>query len=347
MNLINLIKEEYNKFIKESKQDLTDKLLDRINDNNKLNYLESKLLKLLSKSDNLYSYNDIISKFLDTLKLEHHEEKIKSFGKEINTEYLLDLSTTDVNPVFSLEENKNTVYILNTYYNQLFNIFKDFIDENTFDNILVNWGKKNLNNRINNISLTFDDEVNLNESFQDDDIEISDDQIKSDIQHYTDLLDNLDKNNPRREYYINKLKDIYNYEYKDPHTNYDIEDIVKQITNRKYVTKTNKGFEFTFITRKNKTLNNIVQIEIFDNHYNNIGHVGFTIDTEDKSIVIGGAKVFDNYKRKGIYSAVVDFIQQVADKFNIKIKEGSRSSDAREFWQDRKFNNKKIIKYNI
>lgn len=347
MNIINLIKEQYNNIIKESKENLINKLLDNLNNNTKLNYLESKLLKLLSKSDNLYSYNDIISKLLDTLNLEQHKEKIKSFGKEINTEYLLDLSTTDVNPVFSLEENKNTVYMLNIYYKQLFNIFKDFIDENTFDNILINWTKKNLNNRINNISLTFDNEVNLNESIQDDDIEITDDQVKSDIQHYTDLLDNLDKNNPRREYYINKLKDIYNYEYKDPYSSYNIEDIIKQIINKKYNIKTNKGFEFTFITKKNKILNNVVQIEMFDNHYNNIGHVGFTIDIKDKSIVIGGAKVFDDYKRKGIYSAVVDFIQQVADKFNLKIIEGSRSSDAREFWQDRTSNNKKEIKYKI
>lgn len=155
-----IIKEEYNNIINESKEDLINKLLD----NNKLNYLENKLFKFLSNADNVYTYKDILNKFLDSLNLEYYEEKINSFGKEVNVEYLLDTKTKDVNLVFSLEENKTTVYILYKYYTQLFNIFKDFIDENNFDNLLIKWCRKNINNRINKISLSFDNEININES---------------------------------------------------------------------------------------------------------------------------------------------------------------------------------------
>lgn len=342
MNIINLVKEEYNNIIKE------------------VGEASAKSYKFNSKKINK---NTTEYKFTTELKTNYtvviDYYITKRFDENSDNGLLIDFYTGEDESVYTIE-NKGELYkVMAT----ITNIIKDYIkNENRPVNFIsfISTSKRsklydkyltrfNLERRFDKFTgrIYYFFKNNLNENFQDDDINITDDQVKSDIQHYIDLLDNLDKNNPRREYYINKLKDIYNYEYKDPYINYNSEDIIKQITNRRYNTKTNKGFEFTFITKKNKTHNNIVQIEMFDNHYNNIGHVGFTIDTEDKSIVIGGAKVFDKYKRKGIYSAVVDFIQQVADKFNLKIKEGSRSKDAREFWQDRTLNNKKEIKYKI
>jgi hypothetical protein len=549
MNLFKLIKEEYNNIIKENdKQDIIDILLDRINNNIKLNYLENKLLKILSKSENISTYNEILFKFLDSLNLEYYEEKINSFGKEINVEYLLDTKTNDINLVFSLEENKTTVYILYKYYKQLFNIFKDFIDENSFDNILIEWCRKNINNRINKISLSFDNESNINESdyrgehqapertsdvssplydvrktlgndfYQHSSKELAryygsghsydqilasiilqykdkpnkiieiyraipdfnkeyKDKIKNlqniisyynkfnfypprnkykkyadivdeyeniiknennsieynelkneiynriineistldskkqkykiekgdwvtiikqyaiehgktqfdnyiiltktvkanelftegymeewgydpisndntttvikendkeneeDIQALIDIID-INPNSPRMDMYKNNLEKKYNYEYINPEIRYkeDIK-IVNNLINKKYTTSTNKGLNFYFITIPAENLIRTVQIEIYNMNNDFIGKVGFNINTTEKSIIIGGAEVKEKYRRKGIYSKIVDYIENVANKYNLNIVEGSRSSDARAFWNNRNNNN--------
>jgi len=343
VNLRKLIKEEYKNIIKESKQYIIDILLDILN-KRKLRYIESKLLKFLSTSNNTNNIQEILHKFLDSLNLEYYEDTIKSFGKTINVEYLLNTNTNDVETVFSVEEKKPILYMLNIYYNELYNIFKNIITENEFDNIILKWARNKFNNNLRKLKLSFSDKEFINEGY------IDNTEKEEDIQKLIDIID-LDPDDPRRKKYINTLKDKYDYDYLRPEVRYkqDI-NIVNQIINKRYNVKTTKGFEFTFITKKPESndLKRTVQIEMFDKNYNNIGHVGFNIDSFKKTIVIGGAKVFDDYKRKGIYSAVVDFIQQVADKYNLVITEGSRSKDAREFWQDRITNNKiNKVKYNI
>jgi hypothetical protein len=343
MNILTIIKEEYNNIIKESKQDIIDILLDILN-KRKLRYIESKLLKFLSTSNNTNNIQEILHKFLDSLNLEYYEDIIKSFGKIINVEYLLDTNTNDVETVFSVEEKKPILYMSNIYYNELYNIFKNIITENEFDNIILKWARNKFNYNLRKLNLSFADKEFINEGY------IDDNQKEEDIQQYVDAID-LDPDDPRRKQYIDKLKNDYDYEYIRPEIRYkeDIK-IVNQIINKRYNTKTTKGFEFTFITKKpdNNDLKRTVHIEMFDKEYNKIGHVGFNIDSFKKTIVIGGAKVFDDYKRKGIYSAVVDFIEQVADKYNLVITEGSRSKDAREFWQDRTTNNNfNNVNYNI
>jgi hypothetical protein len=343
MNLINLIKEEYNKIIKESKQDIIDILLDILN-KRKLRYIESKLLKFLSTSNNTNNIQEILHKFLDSLNLEYYEDTIKSFGKTINVEYLLDTNTNDVETVFSVEEKKPILYMSNIYYNELYNIFKNIITENEFDNIILKWARNKFNDNLRKLNISFADKEFINEGY------IDDNHKEEDIQELIDIID-LDPDNPRMKKHIDKLKNEYNYEYVKPEIRYkqDI-NIVNQIINKRYNVKTTKGFEFTFITKKpdNNDLKRTVQIEMFDKNYNNIGHVGFNIDSFKKTIFIGAAKVFDDYKRKGIYSAVVDFIQQVADKYNLFITEKSRTDDAREFWQDRITNNKiNNVNYNL
>jgi len=343
MNILSIIKEEYNKIIKESKQDIIDILLDILN-KRKLRYIESKLLKFLSSSNNINNIQEILHKFLDSLNLEYYEDTIKSFGKTINVEYLLDTNTNDVETVFSVEEKNTVLYMSNIYYNELYNIFKNIITENEFDNIILKWARNKFDNNLRKLNLSFADKEFINEGY------IDDNQKESDIQDLIDIID-LDPDDPRRKQYIDKLKDDYDYEYIRPEVRYK-EDIfiVNRIINKSYNVKTKKGFEFTFITKKpdNNDLKRTVQIEMFDKDNNKIGHVGFNIDSFKKTIVIGGAKVFDDYKRLGIYSAVVDFIQQIADKYDLVITEGSRSSDAKKFWHDRTTNNNfNNVNYNI
>lgn len=147
---------------------------------------------------------------------------------------------------------------------------------------------------------------------------------------------NLDKQNVER--YIKTLKDKYNYEYVRPEIRFqdDIK-IINEIINKKYKAKTTKGFEFTFETRKpdNKDLTRSVWIDIFTLQNDLIGKVGFSINKMNKSIIIGGAQVNEIYRRRGIYTVIVDFIEDIANKYNLNIKEGSRSSDARAFWNNR------------
>jgi 3'-phosphoadenosine 5'-phosphosulfate sulfotransferase (PAPS reductase)/FAD synthetase len=168
-------------------------------------------------------------------------------------------------------------------------------------------------------------------------IKEDDSEKESDIQSLVDIID-TDPYNPKMDRYKDNLKNKYNYKYIFPEIRYkeDI-NIINEIINKKYKVKTNKGFEFTFITKKpnSKDLLRTVWIEMFDQDYNKLGQVGFNVNTFEKSIIIGGAKVFDQYKRKGIYSAVVDYIEDVAKKYNLNIVEGSRSSDAKAFWNDR------------
>lgn len=344
MNLINLIKEEYNKIIKESKQDIIDILLDTLN-TRKLKYLESKLLKFLSSSNNINNIEGVILNFLDSLNLDYYEDTIKSFGKNINVQYLLDTKTKDINTVFSVEESKPILYMSNIYYNELYNIFKNIISENEFDSNIIKWGKNKFNVNLSKLYLTFSNDEFINESYVE-----SPNEREEAIQKFVHIVD-IDPDDPRRQEYIKTLKDKYDYDYIRPEIRDKKEiNIINQITNKKYDVKTTKGFEFTFIVKKpdNKDLDKTVHIRMYNQNFDNIGEVGFNINSTDNSIIIDGAKVFDKYKRKGIYSAVVDYIQQIADKFNLEIKEGSRSKDAREFWQDRTLNNKiNKVDYNI
>lgn len=139
--------------------------------------------------------------------------------------------------------------------------------------------------------------------------------------------------------YKDNLKNKYNYEYVKPEIRYkkDIE-IVSNLINKKYNTSTNKGLKFYFITKPVDDLLRTVQVEIYNMDNDFIGKVGFKINNQEKSIIIGGAEVKEEYRRKGIYTRIVDYIENIGNKYNLKIKEGSRSSDARAFWNDR--NNK-------
>lgn len=165
---------------------------------------------------------------------------------------------------------------------------------------------------------------------------------ESAIQQFVDIID-IDPDDPRRKQYIDKLKNDYNYEYIKPELRYK-EDfkIINNLINKKYNKITNKGVEFYFITGKVNNLLRIIKIDIYNKNDDFIGKVGFNINTFKKSIVIGGAEINEEYRRKGIYTSIVDYIEDVANKYNLEIKEGSRSQDARKFWQDRE--NKNINK---
>lgn len=174
----------------------------------------------------------------------------------------------------------------------------------------------------------YDPIKSINESNQNDETE-------SDIQALVDIID-IDPNSAKMERYKKTLKDKYNYEYipKEIREKKNIK-IVKNLINKKHNKKTNKGFEFYFITKKHKIIPTIIVISIYNKDNNKIGRAGFNINTQEKSILIGGVYIEEEYRRKGIYSSIVDYIENVANIYNLKIVEGSRSSDAKAFWNDR------------
>jgi hypothetical protein len=339
VNLRKLIKEEYKNILKE------------IGDSSSKTY-NYKQQKINNKLSQYIFVTDLNTKYI--VDIEYHETKI--INNNLSYGLYVDFYTGDDEFTYTIE-NKGELYkVMAT----ITNIIKDFINKinkpvdfisfvadskrsKLYDKYLNNYNFERKFDKLTSTTYYFF-KNKLNEGY------IDNTQKEEDIQKLIDIID-LDPDDPRRKKYIDTLKNDYGYEYLRPEIRYkqDI-NIVNQIINKRYNIKTTKGFEFTFITKKPESndLKRTVQIEMFDKNYNNIGHVGFNIDSIKKTIVIGGAKVFDDYKRKGIYSAVVDFIQQVADKYNLVITEGSRSKDAREFWQDRITNNKiNKVKYNI
>lgn len=150
--------------------------------------------------------------------------------------------------------------------------------------------------------------------------------------------DNIDRN-PESEFaknYINNLKIKHNHDYipKDIRDKNDNEIVNKEV-NKKYKTITNKGLNIYFITKQVKDNPTKIGITIYNDNNERIGGAGFNIDSFRKSIVIDGAIVYENYQRKSIYTKIVNYIQSIADKYNLNIVEGSRSSDAIKFWQSR------------
>jgi GNAT superfamily N-acetyltransferase len=160
-------------------------------------------------------------------------------------------------------------------------------------------------------------------------------QKEQDIQSLVDIIDN-NPNSPKIDMYKNTLKDKYNYTYVEPEIRFkkDIE-IVNKESNKKYTTVTDKNLKISFITKSKKDLPRTIGITIYNENNERIGGAGFNINSFEKSIIIGGVIVYEEYRRKGIYTKIVDYIEKIANKYNLKIIEGSRSKDAREFWQNR------------
>jgi hypothetical protein len=160
-------------------------------------------------------------------------------------------------------------------------------------------------------------------------------QDKEDIQSLVDIID-INPDSKKMDMYKDTLKNKYNYNYIKPEIRYKKEiEIVNKESNKKYTTTTNKGLIFNFITSKDNNLPRTIKIDMYNMDNEFIGKVGFNIDSFNNSIIIGGAEVNKEYRRMGIYNRVVDFIEKFANKYNLKIVEGSRSTDAKEFWRNR------------
>jgi 3'-phosphoadenosine 5'-phosphosulfate sulfotransferase (PAPS reductase)/FAD synthetase len=64
-----------------------------------------------------------------------------------------------------------------------------------------------------------------------------------------------------------------------------------------------------------------------------VASVSFSIDLKAKEIIIGGAFVDPDYKRKGIYSSVIQLIYSIVNDQDMKFKPMGRSDQAKAFWE--------------
>jgi uncharacterized protein YlxP (DUF503 family) len=318
VNLIKLIKEEYKNIINE------------IGDSSAKSYDYEVI--------GTYEDESIEYRFITDLNTKYEvgitEFYTQDFSKRGNTGISVDFIANDSIKI----ENKGELYkVMATITNIIKNYVKnkkiDFIHFQTdnkrhklYATYLKKYFLKKIETEDNNVYYFL--KKNLNEDYSN--------QTEEDIQALVDIID-IDPDSPKMDMYKDTLKNKYNYEYIKPEIRYekDIE-IVNKIINKKYKTITNKGLEFYFITKALKDLPRTVLIKVHNKDNDIIGEVGFNINTFEKSIKIGGANIIEKYRRKGIYTKIVDYIESIATKYNLEIKEAGRSSDARAFWNNRK-----------
>jgi len=158
---------------------------------------------------------------------------------------------------------------------------------------------------------------------------------EEEIQTYIDVID-LDPDNPKYNKYKELLKTKYGHSYISPKERYTKEEeIIQKYDGVKYSTTTPKGFEMIVSAEKNPNVDRSVVVMAYDKESQKIGVVGFSIDAITKNIRIGGAYVEPDYRRKGVYGRLVDFVEKVAKENNLTIADGGRSDDAKAFWKNR------------
>jgi len=271
-------------------------------------------------------YAEIVHEYENIIKNENNDIDYDSLQNEIYKRIYVDIQ--------KLESTKTKLTI---NHGDWVSIIREYA---------VDHGKNNLNNNYVILTKTvkakdiytegymeewgYDPSGNINEDYRQ-----TPEETEEDIQSFYDMID-LNPDSLRAKEYINTLKVKYNHEYVPYNIRFgkDME-IVNKLINKKHKVTTNKGFDFYFTTKHKNNLPRTVAIDIFNMNGDQIGGVGFNIDTNKKEIKIGGALVYEKYRRKGIYSSIVDYIEDIGDKFGLEIVEAGRSTDAKEFWRDR------------
>ena len=155
------------------------------------------------------------------------------------------------------------------------------------------------------------------------------------ISDYIDIID-LDPSNPSYEKYKEILKLKYNVDYQPPSERYQREnDIISNYKGKGYITTTDKGLEISISAFKTPNIERRLTVQAATEDMTSVGRVGFGIDLTAKTIRIGGAQVNSEYRRQGVYSKLVDFVEKVANENGLQIIDSGKSDDAKAFWDNR------------
>lgn len=157
---------------------------------------------------------------------------------------------------------------------------------------------------------------------------------KEEIQQYIDVID-LDPDNSKYKKYIDILKKKFNIIYEPPTVRFEKEiALVDKLSNINSTVETNKGLTVNILSKKTPNLLSSITLEaIYENK--TIGKVGFNINMEDNTLRIGGAEIDKEYRRKGIYTEMVNIILEICEIYNLELIETGRSEDAAMFWKNK------------
>jgi hypothetical protein len=157
---------------------------------------------------------------------------------------------------------------------------------------------------------------------------------EEEITQLIDIID-LDPDDIKYDKYKDILKTKYNIDYIRPEIrNKELIDFVSKIKYRK-----------SGVTDKNLP----IEIEVHPNEFNHIeiktrhngkliSRVMSTVNLKDKTIDINNALVYPMYRRKGVYSFIVNEVKNIANKYGLEFierKDTGRSEDAINFWKNR------------
>jgi len=159
--------------------------------------------------------------------------------------------------------------------------------------------------------------------------------VSEEAQQLIDIID-IDPSNERYSKYIPILKEKYQIDYVEPSVRYKKDnDLVEKYIGIKKLT-TNKGVDITMDIVKTPNIDGSLTMTVFDDSGNQIASAGYGIDLTSKTIRVGGVQVVEYMRRKGVYSAMMDEIENISKENNLKMQEKGRSQDAQDFWESRK-----------
>ena len=166
-------------------------------------------------------------------------------------------------------------------------------------------------------------------------VEIIREEIQNqDAQQYIDIID-LNPDDPKYSKYIDVLRNKYGVEYQRPEIRYSEDmEFINGVADINKDIRTTGGLELNISTEKISGLPRSLQV-VAKLNGNTVGRAGFGVDINNNELRIGGAQVMPEYQRQGVYSAIVDVIEEIAEKRGLKILETGRSNDAQQFWKNR------------
>lgn len=177
-----------------------------------------------------------------------------------------------------------------------------------------------------------------------------------DISYYHSYIDRLISNREDEqsiEFYKNKLKNEYNFDYIsiDDRVNLN-NDLIDQIVGLSFDVITYKGLPIKLVTNYGNTDpygKKGLKIDAYHNN-NLVGEARFHFDIIKKITYVSVVKVKDEFQQKGIYTEITDLIFNIMYKYGFKPpKESDRilSANSREFWTKRLKRNKPIRNFRL
>lgn len=163
------------------------------------------------------------------------------------------------------------------------------------------------------------------------------DKMDYKAQEYIDMLDalNYHPNNPKKERlkkYADILLNKYGIKYEPESVRYAKEnEVLDKYVGERYIT-TDKGLELVLDIYK-RNIERTLGIDAYNNG-NYVGGLGFSIDLRKGQLRVGGASVKEEYQRKGVYRAMIDFLVKIANDNNLKFYRYGRSDMAQAFWKN-------------